>query len=323
MSISYNFDHLPDTVLSLSGYEFNQFIKSTLGEPEADLLNKISVQTTSSFLITEDPLDIFNYDIEDEELDKLKEKLSFKLKNKKILIKPGVISGFRSLRDALRKKADQQLAKSKKRQRRQQQSSNVNPSSVPLSVITASTTGLPTTRSATITKKLSPPEHRAHVLKLINKWCSENKENFGLETLSLEENVDFMLNIELDENSDVKGSIKCRCNRLISLGKNDNKIQLSNYYKHLQSKGCDHMKYIKMAAKDLTSVQLNPSTPLPLTSLSQSRISLAQLPAVSPTTTLTTSVINSPLLSNEPARGSKRSLASQSQQHHSAKRSRT
>jgi hypothetical protein len=104
MSISYNFDYLPDSVLTLSGYDFNQFMKNTLGEPEAALLNKISVQTTSSFLITEDPLDIFNYDIDDEELEQLKEKLSFKLKNKKVLIKPGVISGFRSLREALKKK---------------------------------------------------------------------------------------------------------------------------------------------------------------------------------------------------------------------------
>jgi len=106
MSISYNFGYLPDSVLTLSGYDFSQFIKNTLDEAEAELLNKISIQTTSSFLSIEDPLEIFNYDIEDDELQQLKEKLSFKLKNKKVLIKPGVISGFRSLRQALKDKAD-------------------------------------------------------------------------------------------------------------------------------------------------------------------------------------------------------------------------
>ncbi len=77
MSISYNFGYLPDSVLTLSGYDFSQFIKNTLDEAEAKLLNKISIQTTSSFLSIEDPLEIFNYDIEDDELQQLKEKLSF------------------------------------------------------------------------------------------------------------------------------------------------------------------------------------------------------------------------------------------------------
>ncbi len=97
-------DYLPESALTLSGYDFNQFIRNTLGEPEADLLNKISIQTTSSFLMTEDPLDIFNCDIEDKELEQLKGKFSFKLKNKKVLIKSGMISGFCSLREALKKK---------------------------------------------------------------------------------------------------------------------------------------------------------------------------------------------------------------------------
>ena len=314
MTTSHSFDYLPANVLAFSGYEFFQFIKSTLGEPEAKLLKKLSINTTLSFLINQDPLDIFNFDIEDEELEKLKDDMSFKLKNQKLMIKPGVVSGLRSLRDALKKRADEQ---STKRKRKQQ----VNVSS---SSVSSLTTTAPTTASSrTISNKLSLDEHKACVLKLLKKWCAENKENFNLNIFNLEEDVDFVLNIELDEDSGVKASVKCKCNKLISLGKNDNKIQVSNYYKHLQSKGCDHMKYIKMAAKDLTSVQLNPSTLLPLTSLSQSRISLAQLPAVSPTTTLTTSVINSPSLSNEPARGSKRSLPSQSQQHHSAKKSRT
>ena len=34
-----------------------------------------------SLIQTEDPLDIFNYDIDDEELEELRDQLSFKLKN--------------------------------------------------------------------------------------------------------------------------------------------------------------------------------------------------------------------------------------------------
>ena len=76
-----SYDHLPSNVLTLSGYDFFQFIKSTLGENEAILLNKISVRTTSSLMVIEDPLEIFNQDVEDQELDELKEILCFKMKN--------------------------------------------------------------------------------------------------------------------------------------------------------------------------------------------------------------------------------------------------
>ncbi len=72
-------------------------------EAEANLLNKISVKTASSLLLTEDSLDIFNYDIEDEELEKLKDQFSFKLKSQTFLIKPEVMSEFRSLIDVLKK----------------------------------------------------------------------------------------------------------------------------------------------------------------------------------------------------------------------------
>lgn len=38
MSTSFTFDYyLPANVLTLTGYDFFQFIKTTLGEPEANL----------------------------------------------------------------------------------------------------------------------------------------------------------------------------------------------------------------------------------------------------------------------------------------------
>jgi hypothetical protein len=58
MTTSYSFDHLPANVLVLSGSDFFQFIKRTLGESEAKLLKKVSINSTSSFLLNQDPLDI-------------------------------------------------------------------------------------------------------------------------------------------------------------------------------------------------------------------------------------------------------------------------
>ncbi|CAF2007723.1 unnamed protein product [Rotaria magnacalcarata] len=313
MSTSHIFDYLPTEVLALSGYDFFQFIKSTLGEPEAHLLNKIAVKSISSLLLTEDPLDIFNYDVDDDELESLKNELCFRLKNQKLLIKPGVISGFRSLKDALKKRINEASTQTKKKR---QKSLTCNSSSV---------SSLPTTR--TEPNRLSLSEHKEYVLKFIKRWCSENKENFGLENFDLTENVDFIFNIEFDENSDVKASIKCKCSKLVLLGKNDNKIQVSNYYKHLQSTACDHMKQIKDVERNLKSIQQQQqqqsSIAGTLTSAPQSQTSLIQVPTVSPTAIQGTFDDNTPTVSNQVSSNGKRRLTSQSQQHHSSKRSRT
>lgn len=78
MSTSFTFDYyLPANVLTLTGYDFFQFIKTTLGEPEANLWKKISVKSTSSLLLTEDPFDIFNCEIEDDELESIKGSIVF------------------------------------------------------------------------------------------------------------------------------------------------------------------------------------------------------------------------------------------------------
>ncbi|CAF3390226.1 unnamed protein product [Rotaria sp. Silwood1] len=128
-----------------------------LSEPEANFLNKISVKTTSSFILIENSLDIFNQDIDDEELDTLKEQLCFKMKNDKFLIKPGVLSGFVSLKEALKEKLNQQIKPATKKK---QQQSNDNVSSI--SSLTLST-------QEARTSSLSSSEHKSHVLKLIKK----------------------------------------------------------------------------------------------------------------------------------------------------------
>jgi hypothetical protein len=65
-------------------------------------------------LLLNDSLDIFNKDIDDEELDYIKGQLCFKPDIETFLIKPGGISGFNSLRDALKSKLDEQVKQSKK-----------------------------------------------------------------------------------------------------------------------------------------------------------------------------------------------------------------
>lgn len=182
------------------------------------------------------------------------------------------------------------------------------------------------TQTSAVPKKLSLAEHKVHVIKLIQKWCSENKENLDLENLNLKENDDFILNIELDENSDPKATIKCKCNRLISLARNDNKIQVSNYYKHLQSNGCCHMKDLLKAEKELKLRQQKQQSPLPVASPSSSHssISLTQVTDASSVATQTEVPTGSSTVSIRTSQNNgKRRLTTQSQQCSSAKRSRT
>ncbi|CAF3749381.1 unnamed protein product [Rotaria sp. Silwood1] len=268
MSFSYQFDYLPSNILTLSGYDFFQFIKSTLGEPKANSLFKISVKTTSSFLLIENPLDILNEDIEDEELEKLKEQLCFKMKNDKLLIQPD-----------------------KKKQ------SDDNVSSIS-SVLPKQTTTSPS---------LSISKHQEYVLKLIKKWCLENKENLGLEPFELEENVDFTINIRVDHNL---------------LNKIYEKIQVSNYYKHLVSLGCSHMKQIFKKAKglELTKQQQQQST----TSVSRaftSHLENSLMLVLDDEQMVTQRPSNDS--SVQPKNFAKRRITSQSQQHSSTKRIRT
>ena len=306
MSTSYNICCLPDSVLTLSGYDFDQLIRNILGDPEADLLKKMSIQTTASFLSIEDPLEIFNHEIDDEDVEKLKHKLCFKLKNKSFIIKPGVISGFRTLREALIKKADKHIAQSKSQRKQRQNLSSANPPVVLLEDVNNQS------KAQTSTNDLSLDKHKEHVKKLITKWCIENKEQFNLEEFCLEDNVDYTINLEFDENLDVKGSIKCKCTKLISLARNGTKLQVSNFYKHLLCTSCEHMKSLKRNVKKSKPThekeQLHLPNPLTPERLVHSSIQSADN--------------NQPIVMNETIRAGKRRTISQSQQSRPTKRSR-
>ena len=127
----------------------------------------------------EDPLDIFYQDVDDHELDQLKEQLCFKLKNERFFIKPGILSGFRSLREALKNKIAHH-DKNPKSKQKPITSINTNGGMIPPRNVPAATT---TTTAAAVPMSLG--EHRSYVSNLINNWCDDNKENFNVTTFQL------------------------------------------------------------------------------------------------------------------------------------------
>ena len=100
---------------------------------------------------------------------------------------------------------------------------------------------------------------------------------------------------------------------------------MCNYYKHLQSNGCDHMKNIKKVAGELKSSQQQQQllTPITLTPSYRSHPSLIELATVSPTNARTAADADSQALPNQASyNGRKRRLTSQSREYRSTKRSR-
>ena len=167
------------------------------------------------------------------------------MKNDKFLIKPGVLSGFHSLKEALKNKLNEET--------KQQQQLPVSSSSVS-SFLTPIAT-LPNLAASSLV------EQRTYVLSLIQRWTEENKENLDLPTFELEPGVDFVLTIEFDEHAILQGSIRCKCGKAIVLAKNDDKIQVSNYYKHMQSVGCSVIRDIRRATEQVKSSVQQQSAP--------------------------------------------------------------
>ncbi|CAF3579667.1 unnamed protein product [Rotaria sp. Silwood1] len=82
-----NLSKLPDNVLTLKGDEFYKFVQSVAGEPLYDILKIQSINSTQSFLDTDDIFEIFKYDSPD--LIEIKRKSCFKI-NGEYVVKAGI-----------------------------------------------------------------------------------------------------------------------------------------------------------------------------------------------------------------------------------------
>jgi hypothetical protein len=91
-----------------------------------------------------------------------------------------------------------------------------------------------------------------------------------------------------NHNNDLEASIKCNCGRLIVLTIKDEKVQLSNYQKHLRTKACTHMNSLKKMHEEEKKSNLQQTTSdlsssgassivAPLTSDTQSTVSKTNL----------------------------------------------
>jgi hypothetical protein len=220
---------------------FYDFVEKRLGVNQSLLLKIQQINSVSCFLLTHDPCEILNLNINDDDLNELKTKICFPLSDGSFLVKPGFKTGLLCLRDLLSKKTKDKL----------KQSRNTKPLSttaVPTNVISSPSPSStpPTTSSSSLDVVLTPiAEYRRYFFNLLKISCFNHKDDFMSDSFDLKEGKDFILNVLYYQNNNLQVSVKCNCGRLITLTMKDGKIQLSNFQKHLRSTNCSHMRAIK------------------------------------------------------------------------------
>ncbi|CAF1092861.1 unnamed protein product [Didymodactylos carnosus] len=102
----YDVSLVPDNVFTLDGNDFYQLVQSLAGETVCEILRIQSINSTRSFLNTDDVLEIFKYDSPD--LIGIKNKSCHKMTNGHYIIKAGIKSSLAYLTKLLEIKQDQQ-----------------------------------------------------------------------------------------------------------------------------------------------------------------------------------------------------------------------
>jgi hypothetical protein len=268
-NVFYDTKDLPGNILTLVDDSFYDFIEQRLGVDRSSLLKLQQINSVPCLLLTGDPCEILNLNIDDYDLNLLKNKMCFLLYDGSFVVKPGVITGFKCLRELLTKKTEEKLKHSRNTKTQLPTAPPINILTSPPSFLTSSitttistsqatTTSAPQQSATTTAPQQSPPtslshaspstsisEHRKYLLNLLKQWCFNHKNDFNLDSFDLNEGKDFILYVIHNHNNDLEPSIKCNCGRLIVLTVKNGKIQLSNYQKHLRTATCTHMNSLK------------------------------------------------------------------------------
>ncbi|CAF3331205.1 unnamed protein product [Rotaria sp. Silwood2] len=258
-----NTSRLPHDVLSYTDQDFYNFVEMFLGKLHARLLSYLHINSVPCFLLTENPCSIFSLDIEDEVLEQLSREICIKLKNNQLIVKPGVENSFKCLKDLLLKKIEQDMKRTKQNSK-QQTVTLGNTTSTQSFSISSSMSMSPPSLLTSSCSALTIDEHRQYLLNCIRLWCLDNKANLQFNELELKEDTDFTF-IFSNINNFLEVSVKCKCGSNINLGKNAEKFQLSNYYKHLKDTKCSHMNILKKKEQEHTHSQqytITNSTPI-------------------------------------------------------------
>jgi len=267
---SFNTNNLPEDVLSYTDDKFYYFVKELLGQSAADLLRIQAINNVPSFLLSDDVCDIIEFVVGSEEIDALREKISFAFRDGTYHVKIGIRNNFRYLNKLLsmkleeenREKRNSQKTTTKINSTSSSLTTETNSPALPLTKITSTSPSssietnstspslettsysMPPLLRTTINSRTSPStkdEHIDFILNLMKKWTENSKENLHLDQLELKPDVDYTISVT-DNNNVIEGAIKCKCGTRIRLRRRYGKFQITNFYKHLRSVTCFMIK---------------------------------------------------------------------------------
>ena len=141
---------LPRNILTLVDDDFYHFVEQRLGAAQAMLLKIQQISSVPCFLLSDDPCEVLNLNIDDDELNGLKRKMCFIMSDGSCYIKPGVKTGFKCLNELLSKETDQKLKQSRNRKLELPTLSSVNILTPSSSILTSSITTTISTQQPTL-----------------------------------------------------------------------------------------------------------------------------------------------------------------------------
>ena len=181
LSVFYGTADLPVNVLALIDQQFYSFVQERLGECQPALLKIRQINSVPCFLVTDDPCQVLNLNIDDNEVKILRKQICFLLSDGSVVVKPGVKNGFKCLRDILRKKTEEKLKQTRLMKGQSAPSPSTDRSSWPVPnssavLPTSSNTSTPQLIAASSADRITMAcvmHRRKYFLNLLEQWFSD------------------------------------------------------------------------------------------------------------------------------------------------------
>ncbi|CAF1488624.1 unnamed protein product [Adineta steineri] len=234
---------LPSNIMSLRDNNFIDFVQEEASHAAAALFELQGINSVKSLLMIDDVYSIMK--VKSKSLDEFKNKYGYIQDDGTCVIQPGVKGNTEYLISLLKKKCVDN-AKLLKSSKHNQLSSLTTTTDTSLTTTTDTSSTIPKPTSSVVSdslpgivpsksSNLSISEHKSYIINTLNNWCKNNKSEYNNVQLSLVEDKDYFISLQNDSSGTLKCYIKCCCKKLITLVFRRGKVQLSNFYRHLQS----------------------------------------------------------------------------------------
>jgi hypothetical protein len=139
-NVFYDTKNLPANILTLVDDDFYNFVEQRLGVHQSSLLKLQQINSVPCLLLTNDPCEILNLNIDDDDFNLLKTKMCFLLSDGSLVVKPGIKTGLKCLHELLTKKTEEKLKQPRNTKTQLPTAPSINILASPPSFLTSSMT---------------------------------------------------------------------------------------------------------------------------------------------------------------------------------------